>query len=254
MTDALWLLLGAGAFFAGFVDAVVGGGGLIQIPLLFSSLPQHAPATLFGTNKIASIVGTASAAVQYARRVTLDWRVILPGAAAALIGAWFGAKSVAYLNPSLVRPVVLVLLIAVALYTYLRPYFGTDAGDALPVRTTQGRIIIIGLAIGYYDGFFGPGTGSFFIFLLIRALHMDFLHASASAKILNFSTNLAAISFFAGSGAILWKVGLLMAACNLAGAITGSSMALKHGTRFVRRFFLLVVSALIARMAWDMFA
>lgn len=254
MTDALWLLLGAGAFFAGFVDAVVGGGGLIQIPLLFSSMPQHAPATLFGTNKIASIVGTASAAIQYARRVTLDWRVVLPGAMAALIGAWFGAKSVAYLDPSLVRPVVLALLIAVALYTYLRPNFGTDAGAPLPIRTTQYRIMLIGVAIGYYDGFFGPGTGSFFIFLLIRALRMDFLHASASAKILNFSTNLAAISFFAGTGAILWKVGLLMAACNLAGAITGSNMALKHGTRFVRRFFLLVVSALIAKMAWDMVA
>ena len=252
MTDAIWLLLGAGAFVAGFVDAVVGGGGLIQIPLLFSSLPQYAPATLFGTNKIASIVGTASAAVQYARRVRIDFRIVLPGAAAALLGAWFGAKSVALLDPTLVRPLVLSLLIAVALYTYLRPNFGTDAGTPLPLNTTRLRIIIIGITIGFYDGFFGPGTGSFFIFLFIRALHMDFLHASASAKILNFSTNLAAISFFAGTGAILWKVGLLMAACNLAGAITGSTMALKHGSRFVRRFFLVVVSALIAKMAWDM--
>lgn len=254
MTDPLWILLGAGAFFAGFVDAVVGGGGLIQIPLLFSSLPQYAPATLFGTNKIASIVGTASAAVQYARRVRIDWRIVAPGAAAALAGAWLGAKSVAYLDPDLVRPVVLTLLILVAVYTFLRPNFGTEAGTPLALSVTRRRIVLIGAGIGFYDGFFGPGTGSFFIFLFIRALHMDFLHASASAKILNFSTNLAAISFFAGTGAILWKTGLMMAACNLAGALTGSNMALKHGTRFVRKFFLIVVSALIAKMAWDIVA
>ena len=252
MSELTWIFLGFGAFFAGFVDAVVGGGGLVQIPALFSAFPNTAPAVLFGTNKIASIVGTASAAVQYARRVKIDWRTVAPGALAALIGAWFGARSVAYLDPSIVRPVVLMLLIAVAAYTFLRPAFGTEAGPQLPSQTLRKRIILIGPGIGFYDGFFGPGTGSFFIFLFIRFLNLDFLHASASAKVLNFSTNLAAIGFFAATDAVLWQLGLVMSACNLTGALVGSTLALKHGAQFVRRFFLFVVCALILKMGSDL--
>ena len=253
MDEWLILLLVCGAFGAGFVDAVVGGGGLIQIPLLFSAFPTTTPATLFGTNKIASVVGTATASIQYARRLPLDLRLTLTGVMFALIGAWLGANSVSYLDPTLVRPLVLVLLIAVAIYTFRDKHFGQDNQRRPPSLTVQQRrIALIALVIGYYDGFFGPGTGSFFIFLLVRYLGMNFLSASATAKVLNFSTNLAALSFFSLTGAVLWKVGLLMAAANLFGALTGSHLALRHGASFVRKLFLIVVVCLITRQAWDL--
>jgi uncharacterized membrane protein YfcA len=247
------LILGTGAFAAGFVDAVVGGGGLIQTPLLLSVFPAHSPATLFGTNKIASIVGTSSAAVQYARRVPIPWRLALPGAAAALVGAWFGARAVTYLAPELLRPLVLGLLLAVAAYTFHSKDFGTG-GSVAPVRLRAQLIAgSIGASVGFYDGFFGPGTGSFFIFLLIRALGMDFLRASVTAKILNVATNLAAIAYFTRHVEILWQVAGLMALCNLFGAQLGSRLALRHGVPFVRRMFLVVVSLLILKLALDTF-
>ncbi|NMF87954.1 sulfite exporter TauE/SafE family protein [Aromatoleum petrolei] len=252
--DSEWLFAGLSlaAFFAGVVDAVVGGGGLIQIPALFSAFPHGSPATLFGTNKLSSVVGTTSAAIQYGRRVAIPWRVALPGAVAAFIGSWFGARTVAYLSPELLRPLVLGLLILVAIYTFRRKDFGTGSdllGDGRgPVLTAVG----IGAVIGFYDGFFGPGTGSFLIFLFVRLLGMDFLRASVSAKILNVSTNVAAILFFASSVELLWAIAAVMAACNLAGALVGSRLAIRHGAGFVRKMFLAVLCVLIGKMAYDL--
>lgn len=251
--EFLFLALGLSALFAGFVDSVVGGGGLIQLPALFTALPNAAPATLFGTNKLASIVGTTSAAIQYGRRVSIPWRVALPGAAAALVGSWCGAKAVAYLDPAILRPLILVLLVAVAAYTFIRKDLG--AVSAEPAHGARSALLAatIGAVIGFYDGFFGPGTGSFLIFLFIRFLGMDFLRASVTAKILNVATNAAAISFFVGNVELLWKLAAVMAVCNLAGALLGSRMALKHGVVFVRKMFLAVVTVLIARLAYDTF-
>ena len=251
--DGLMLLLAAAAFGAGFVDAVVGGGGLIQIPALFAAYPATLPATLFGTNKLASIVGTSTAAVQYARRVAIPWRVALPGALAALIGAWMGARAVVFLSPELIRPLVLMLLVLVAIYTFIRKDLGGLSAE--PAHGVRSGLLatVIGAAVGFYDGFFGPGTGSFFIFLFVRFLGMDFLRASVTAKILNVSTNLAAISYFALNVEILWKLGAVMAACNLAGAVMGSRLALRRGAGFVRKMFLGVVSGLIAKLAYDLF-
>lgn len=251
--DFIFLALGLAALFAGFVDSVVGGGGLIQLPALFSAFPTTAPATLFGTNKLASIVGTSTAAIQYSRRVQIPWRVAGPGALAALIGSWYGAKAVAYLDPAILRPLILVLLVLVAIYTFLRKDLGSVSTEPEHGRRSAGIALAIGGVIGFYDGFFGPGTGSFLIFLFIRTLGMDFLRASVSAKILNVATNLAAIGFFAGNVELMWKLGAVMAGCNLLGSIVGSRMALKHGTGFVRRMFLAVVSVLIAKLAYDTF-
>lgn len=251
--DFIFLALGLAALFAGFVDSVVGGGGLIQLPALFSTFPTTAPATLFGTNKLASIVGTSTAAIQYSRRVQIPWRVAGPGALAALIGSWYGAKAVAYLDPAILRPLILVLLVLVAIYTFLRKDLGSVSTEPEHGRRSAGIALAIGGVIGFYDGFFGPGTGSFLIFLFIRTLGMDFLRASVSAKILNVATNLAAIGFFAGNVELMWKLGAVMAGCNLLGSIVGSRMALKHGTGFVRRMFLAVVSVLIAKLAYDTF-
>lgn len=250
-TDFLFIVLGFAALFAGFVDAVVGGGGLIQLPALFAAFPATAPATLFGTNKIASIVGTTSAAVQYGRRVAIPWRVAGPGAVAALVGSWYGAKAVAYLDPAILRPLILALLVLVAAYTFVRKDLGAVSREPEHGGRSVALALGVGGAVGFYDGFFGPGTGSFLIFLFIRLLGMDFLRASVSAKILNMATNLAAIAFFAGNVTLMWKLGGVMAACNLTGSILGSRMALKHGTGFVRKMFLAVVVVLILRLAYD---
>lgn len=247
------LALALGAFFAGFVDAVVGGGGLIQIPALFAAYPGLAPATLFATNKLASVVGTSSAALQYSRRVRIPWRVAGPGAVAALVGSWYGAKAVALMPPEALRPLILLLLVLVAIYTFVKKDLGTVSTES--VHGLRSTVIagVIGGVIGFYDGFFGPGTGSFLIFLFIRTLGMDFLRASVCAKILNVATNLAAIGFFVGNVEILWKVAGIMAACNLSGAVVGSRMALRHGAVFVRKMFLGVVAVLIAKLAYDTF-
>lgn len=250
--DALLVALGFAALCAGFVDAVVGGGGLIQIPALFAAFPTMLPATLFGTNKFASIVGTGSAAVQYARRVAVPWRVALPGAVAALVGAWFGARAVAYLPPAVLRPLILLLLVLVAVYTFLRKDLGAVSREPGHGLRSGATAVVIGGTVGFYDGFFGPGTGSFFIFLLVRFLGMDFLRASVTAKILNVATNLAAIGFFAFNVEILWQVAAVMAACNLTGALLGSRLALRHGATFVRKVFLVVVAALIGKLAFDL--
>lgn len=252
MTETeLLIALAAAAFSAGFVDAVVGGGGLIQLPSLLAAFPGTPPATLFGTNKIASIVGTASAAVQYARRVAVPWRIALPGALSALLGAWLGARSVAFLSPELMRPLVLVLLVLVTAYTFARKDFGVATKEVAAGRRGQCVTAAIGGAVGFYDGFFGPGTGSFFIFLLVRFVGLDFLRASVTAKILNVATNVAALAYFAFAVPLLWKVAAVMASCNLAGAVLGSRTALRHGAGFVRKIFLLVAIMLIFKIALD---
>lgn len=251
--EFLFLALGLAALFAGFVDSIVGGGGLIQLPALFTAFPQAAPATLFGTNKLASVIGTGSAAIQYSRRVAIPWRVAGPGALAALVGSWYGAKAVAYLDPAILRPLILVLLVLVAIYTFVRKDLGSVSVEPEHGWRSVLLALAIGGSIGFYDGFFGPGTGSFLIFLFIRLLGMDFLRASVSAKILNVATNAAAIAFFVGNVELMWKLAAVMAACNLTGAILGSRMALKHGVGFVRRMFLGVVVVLIARLSYDTF-
>lgn len=249
---ALLVILGIGSFIAGLVDAVVGGGGLVQIPLLFAAFPGASPAVLFGTNKLASVVGTSSAAIQYARRIAVPWRLALPSAGAALLGSWFGAKSVSHFSPELVRPLVLILLVSVAIYTFMRKDFGKLARPSPHTHRVQVAIICaIGLALGFYDGFFGPGTGSFLIFLFIRFLGQDFLQASVTAKIVNVATNLAAIAFFVGHGSVLWLAAGVMASCNLAGAVVGTRLAVARGTGFVRKLFLFVVTALILKLAYD---
>ncbi len=251
--EFLYLALGLAALFAGFVDAIVGGGGLIQLPALFAAYPAALPATLFGTNKLASIVGTASAALQYGRRVAIPWRLVGPGAVAALVGSWYGAKAVAYLRPEVLRPLILLLLVLVAIYTFVKKDLGSVSNE--PEHGTRSVVLAlaIGGVVGFYDGFFGPGTGSFLIFLFIRLLGMDFLRASVSAKILNVATNVAAIGFFVGNVELLWKLAAVMAVCNLSGAVIGSRLALRHGSGFVRKMFLVVVGVLIARLAYDTF-
>lgn len=246
-----WTILAPAAFFAGMVDAVVGGGGLIQIPVLLSQFSQTAIPTLFGTNKVSSIAGTGAALWRYARRVRIPWPVVLPATFAALLGAWGGAALVAWLPRETMRPLVVVLMIAVAIYTFVKKDFGQQETRALEARD-RWRGALFGGLIGLYDGFFGPGTGSFLIFGFVRLFGMDFVQGSASAKVINFATNLSAIAFFASHGPILWQVGLVMAACNLAGSWMGTHLALKHGAGFIRKAFLAVVVVLIAKQVTEL--
>lgn len=246
-----WYLLAPAAFFAGMVDAVVGGGGLIQIPVLLSQFPQTAIPTLFGTNKLSSIAGTGAALWRYARSVSIPWMVVLPATGAALLGAWGGAALVAWLPRETMRPLVVVLMIAVAIYTFIRKDFGQQATRTLS-RTDRWKGALFGGMIGIYDGFFGPGTGSFLIFGFVRVFGMDFVQGSASAKVINFATNLSAIAFFASHGPLLWQIGLVMALCNLAGSWMGTHLALRHGAGFIRKAFLGVVVVLIVKQLADL--
>lgn len=248
------ILLCTAAFAAGLIDAVVGGGGLIQIPALFNILPQAQPATIFGTNKLASIFGTSSAAIRYARRIDVPWRAALPAALAAFVLSYFGAMTVALLPKEWLRPLVLVLLIIVTTYTYVRKDLG-----AVDQRRAHGRrdmllALLFGGVIGFYDGFFGPGTGSFLIFMFVRLFGLDFLRASVSAKIVNAATNLAALIFFGTNAHVLVATGLAMAVFNIGGSLVGSHLAIRHGAGFVRRAFLAVAGVFILKFAWDTFS
>jgi uncharacterized membrane protein YfcA len=247
------LIVSLASLLAGCVDSIVGGGGLVLVPALFATYPGAAPATLLGTNKSASVWGTAIATVQYGRRVRLRWRVMLPAAGVALIGAFTGAWLVTRIEPGFLRRALPFILLAVLLYTLAKK----DLGRTHAPRNTAGRetaiACAIGLVLGGYDGFFGPGTGSFLIFLFVRLLGYDFLNASACAKLLNVATNLAALALFAAKGHIWWHVGLAMAVANIAGSLIGTRLALKHGAGFVRGAFIVVVLALIFKTGYDAF-
>lgn len=253
--DVSWTFaaLCALAFFAGLVDSVIGGGGLIQVPALLVMLPTAPIATVFGTNKIVSVCGTSVALAQIARKVTVPWTMLLGGALTAATFAFLGARSVTYIDPKYLKPVILLLLIGVAIYTFTRKDFGSLHAPKWPEATQRWIAMAIGAVLGFYEGFFGPGTGSFLIFAFVGLLGFNFLTASASAKVINITTNLAATAWFAWSGNILYKLAIPMAIFNVAGAAVGARLAIRKGSGFLRVFFLIVMIALIVRYAYDIF-
>ena len=252
-SPVLYVVLGLAALLAGLVDAVVGGGGLIQVPALFSVFPQAAPANLFGTNKLAGIFGTATAARTYWRRFPVDWQLVAPASLAALIFAFAGAWAVTVFPPTLLRKLLPFILLLVAVYVLRRKDFGiVHVPRPNGVRKTC-LALGIGAAIGAYDGFFGPGTGSFLVFLFVHGFGLDFLRASAAAKIVNVVCNFAALAWFVPAGQPMWLLGGLMACCNIVGSMLGVRLAVTHGAGFVRKLFLLVVGALILKTSWDAF-
>ncbi len=247
-------LLILASLFAGFVDAIVGGGGLVLVPALFAAYPSAAPATLFGTNKGAAVWGTAWATLQYARRVSLPWGALLPAAAAALAGSFAGAWSVTLIDATGLRRALPFVLLAVLVYTLLHKDLGRTHAPRHQGRSLALRASLIGAVVGFYDGFFGPGTGSFFVFLFVRLLGFDFLHASASAKLLNTATNLAALLLFGITGHVWWPLAAMMAVGNVVGSLLGTQLALSRGAGFVRGVFVCVVGALIVKTVWDGYA
>lgn len=247
------LIVSLASLLAGFVDSIVGGGGLILVPALFAMFPAAHPATLFGTNKGASVWGTAFATWQFSRRVEMRWAALLPATGAGFVAAFAGAWLVTVVSPAYLRKVLPAVLLAVLIYTLLKKDLGRTHTPRFSGAREAWIAAAIGAVIGFYDGFFGPGTGSFLVFLFVRLLGYDFLSASASAKLINTATNLAALILFVAKGHIWWHFVVAMALANVLGSLLGTRMALKHGTGFVRVVFIVVVSALILKTAYDAF-
>ncbi|KQP66388.1 TSUP family transporter [Nocardioides sp. Leaf285] len=241
-------LLALAAVSAGFVDAVVGGGGLIQLPALLLGLPGASPVQVLATNKLASICGTSTSAVTFYRRVRPDPRTFLPLMLAAFVGSALGALLASQVPREAFEPIVLVALVVVGAYVLLKPSLGEVTALRFAGHHHTTAALGVGALVGFYDGALGPGTGSFFVFALVGLLGYGFLAASAQAKMANWATNLAALCVFVPQGAVLWQIGLLMGACNVLGAYVGARTAVARGAAFVRVFFLLVVSAFVVRL------
>jgi len=245
------LLLGLAGLAAGFVDAVVGGGGLIQLPALLVGLPGAAPVHVLATNKLASICGTATSSATYYRRVRPDPRTFVPLMVLAFGGSAAGAVVASRLSAEVFRPIVLVALILVGTWVYLRPTLGGETLLRYPAHRHLALAMVIGAVVGFYDGALGPGTGSFFVIALVALLGYSFLESSAKAKLANAATNLAALVVFIPQGAVLWRLAIVMGVCNLVGGYTGARVAVAGGTRLVRLFFLLVVGGFIIRIGGE---
>jgi uncharacterized membrane protein YfcA len=247
------LVLTFASLFAGFIDSIVGGGGLILVPVLFSVFPNASPATLFGTNKSASVWGTAAATVQFSRKVEMRWRALGVAAALAFLGSLAGAWTVTLVSGDFLRKLLPFILLGLLGYTLARKDLGMHHSPRFSGRAELVATGAVGLALGFYDGFFGPGTGSFFVFLFVRWLGYDFLNASASAKLLNTMTNAGALLLFAAKGHVWWHFGIAMAVANVVGSLVGARVALRHGAGFVRGVFIFVVTALILKTGYDAF-
>lgn len=245
------ILLCLAAFAAGFIDAIVGGGGLLQTPATLLILPHYPAATIFGTVKIPSLLGTSVAAYKYARQIKLNYKVLFACVLAAFCASLLGAFSVSKINNAVIKPVILAVLVLVALYTYFNKQFGIQQHKNHSVRKQVLMAALFGLIIGFYDGLIGPGTGSFLILVFVAVLGFDFIGASAHAKIVNIATNLAAIIYFSSTGHVLFQYALPMAVFNVLGSFFGAKLALLKGNKFVRIFFLIVIFGTILRFAYD---
>lgn len=253
LTTLVVLCLAAAA--AGWIDAVVGGGGLLLLPALLLGLPHVPAAHVLGTNKAVAIVGTSGAAVTYARKAPVKVATAVRIGLVALAGSMTGAFFAAGISSDVLRPVIMVVLVAVAAFVMLRPQFGREAAGDTDRKVTRARaataIVLVGGGIGFYDGLFGPGTGTFLVLALTAVLHLDLVTASATAKIVNVCTNGGALAMFAYQGSVMWQLAALMAVFNLAGGLLGARMALRKGSEFVRGVLLVVVFSLVAKLGFD---
>lgn len=251
--EIIVLLLFAAAA-AGWIDAVVGGGGLLMLPALLVAFPTSPVAPLLGTNKLAAVFGTASAAITYARGVRIEPRVVWPTAVLALVGAGGGAALAGSISSDALRPIIMLVLAVVAVTVVLRPALGAARRRELFTKNrVVAAVLLAGGGVAFYDGLIGPGTGTFLIIALTTLVGLDFVTASASAKIVNTATNLGALAVFGYHGDILWSLGLGLAVCNIVGAQIGAHMALRHGTGFVRVVLLVVVGVLLVKLGWEQF-
>ena len=251
MSVTTWIFLAIASGFAGFVDAMAGGGGLIQLPALLIGISDKPIPMILGTNKVPAIFGTSSAAISYFKRVRPDLHLTLSMALPALMGSIAGARLASAFPKEFFRPLIILLLILVALYTWFKPKLGMQEKLRFTPAIRRWVVGFFGLTIGFYDGIFGPGTGTFLVFLLVGVIGYEFLKASATAKLVNISTNFGAILTFQLTGHIWWRLGLVLAIANVIGSVFGSRLAIKGGAPLVRKVFLVVTFLLISKLGYD---
>ncbi|MDQ6609666.1 MAG: TSUP family transporter [Bacteroidota bacterium] len=247
------MLLCIAAFFAGFVDAIVGGGGLIQLPAALVILPSFPVSTVIASLKFPAFSGTAIAAWQYLKKVVVNWKLVTIICTTAFFASYGGSYLLIHVSNWFMKPILLVVLSAVAIYTYTKKDFGQKRKKDVSELEQLQFGIFISLVIGFYDGFIGPGAGSFLILAFITILGFDFLQASAHAKMVNLATNLGSVTLFLFKGSIIWSIALPMAAANAAGGFVGAKLAIAKGNKFIRVFFLVVVAGILIRFCWDVF-
>ncbi len=244
------IVLCAAAFSAGFVDSIVGGGGLIQLPAVMMVLPQYPIVTLLGTNKLVSATGTAISAWRFSRSIPYIRTIIIPAILASFVFSFLGAYAVTLMSNETLRPLFMVLLLVVFAVTIRNKQFGLlNHNPDVPIP--MWKPLAIGSVIGFYDGFFGPGTGSFLIIAFVGLLGMTFVQGSAYAKIINLTTNIAAILLFAFKGTFLFQYALPMMVFNMLGATVGVRLALLKGNEFVRGLLRLMVLATILKLGYQ---
>ena len=245
------IFLAIAAFAAGLIDAIAGGGGLIQLPALMIGLAKTETVVILGTNKVPSIFGTSASALMYRRNIKTDSKLLLTMVVPAFLGSMGGASLASRIPSEVLKPIVVSLLIAVLIYTWKRPQLGQieSLRQSEPLRLKIAAFAAV--VIGFYDGLIGPGAGSFLVLTLVAVLGFAFLSASAIAKVVNVATNLGAIIIFGANGEIIWKIGLTLAIANVAGGLIGAHLALKGGSNLVRKVFMGVTLALIIKVAID---
>jgi hypothetical protein len=253
METYIIVLLCVAAFAAGFIDAIVGGGGLIQTPAGLILLPNLPVSTVIGTLKIPAFSGTLFAAYQYLKKVTMDWKLLVIMMAVALPAAFIGSILLTYMSNDFMKPLLLFILSLLVIYTYAKKNFGQHIAKDVSKITQIWNAVLISIVVGFYDGFIGPGTGSFLVVAFIALMGFDFLHASANAKMVNLSTNFGSICLFMIKGKIIWAIALPMAASNAFGGWLGAKLAITKGNGFIRIFFLVVVIGTLVRFAYDVF-
>ncbi len=244
------VFLAACVFFAGIVDALAGGGGLITLPAYLAVGLN--PALILGTNKLSSCLGTVVSTVRYHRALKFSIKDFIPVIASSMIGAWLGARAAILVDPSWIRPMLLMALPVVSYLVWSKKDFGArDDSASLSHAERRRRGVLVAAPIGAYDGFFGPGTGTFFAIAFARWGKHDLLGATARAKILNLVSNLAAVAAFIWAGRVEWKVGLSMGALSIAGHWVGSHLGVKRGAALIRPAVALVCAGLFAKVLFD---
>ncbi len=246
-------LLFLAMFSAGFVDAIAGGGGLIQTPAMLLAFPNNNPVSVVGTSKTAAFFGTTTAAIKYRKSIKTDPKLLIAMVIPAFIGASCGALLASHISAQSFKSAIFFMMIAIFIYTLIKP----DLGKVQVQKHSNKKLMYIGGAaafvIGFYDGLIGPGTGTMLMIFLVAVMGFAFVGASAIAKVVNAMTNLASIIVVGLRVGILWKIGLFLAIANLAGGYVGSHIAIKKGSGFVRIFYLIVTGLLIMRLGYSLY-
>jgi uncharacterized membrane protein YfcA len=253
METYIIIILCVASFFAGFVDAIVGGGGLIQSPVALILLPNYAVSSIMGSLKIPAFSGTSFAAFQYLKKVQMNWKLLSIMAITAFCAAFLGSNLLTKVSNDFMKPLLLVVLTLIAIYTFSKKNFGQHQEKEFSPRKQLVLSLVMSSCIGFYDGFIGPGTGSFLVLGFVSVLGFDFLHASANAKMVNLATNFGSICLFVLKGKIIWAIAIPMAFCNAFGGWVGAKLAIKKGNGFIRIFFLVIVIGTLIRFGYDVF-